>query len=296
MKLKEHVRGELLLSKELLTRSEFHGNPGEEEGVAHDMLIADDAAEIAMGAICSQLGSPEHARRVSISDYFVWLQRVGKPGSAIAGLEYFSELHKNRMNLQCRFVIPDLQKWHGVRETTLGFIARWCQDYLHVQVWNLQWELAGEAPQTDSTPTLNSVQVQAVDSAQLGPPSSPPPAAGTDDERRYSPRYGCEGTAEISVPSQGRLVRGRIVNLSLGGCYIDTNAALDVETKVEIVLRVTGLAFRAAGEIRSVYGSAGIGIQFTGMSAGGRVRLKELIAELEEAWFAAGMPGGPAAE
>jgi hypothetical protein len=65
---------------------------------------------------------------------------------------------------------------------------------------------------------------------------------------------------------------------------------------VEIVLHVAGLAFRAAGEIKSVYGSAGVGIQFTGMSAGGRTRLKELIGELEEAWFAAGMPDGAASE
>jgi hypothetical protein len=32
-------------------------------------------------------------------------------------------------------------------------------------------------------------------------------------------------------------------------------------------------------------------VKFTSMSAGGRARLQELIAELEEAWFAAGMPG-----
>jgi hypothetical protein len=77
----------------------------------------------------------------------------------------------------------------------------------------------------------------------------------------------------------------------LGGCYIETSAGLDVGTRVEIVLRVTGLAFRAVGEVRSTYGSAGIGVKFTSMSAGGRARLQELIAELEEAWFAAGMPG-----
>lgn len=61
MKVKEHVRGALLLSKELLTRSELQGNPGEEEGIAHDIFVSDDAAEMAMGAICSQIGLPPTA-------------------------------------------------------------------------------------------------------------------------------------------------------------------------------------------------------------------------------------------
>jgi len=284
MKLKEHVRGALLLSKELLTRSEFEGGgAGDEEGIAHDILLSDDAAEMAIGAICSQLGSPENPRRPSISDYFTWLRRVGKPGAPIAGLEYFSELHKTRMDLQRRFIAPEVSKWRGVREATLGFIARWCQDYLHVQVWNLQWELAGAVQEPPASGGSEPNVTAAFDH-------------DADDERRYNPRYECEGSAEIRVPSQGRLVRGRIVNLSLGGCYIETNAALDVGTKIEIVLRVPGLAFRAAGEIKAVYGSAGVGIQFTGMSAGGRTRLKELIGELEEAWFAAGMPGEGANE
>jgi hypothetical protein len=110
------------------------------------------------------------------------------------------------------------------------------------------------------------------------------------ENRRSTPRYDCEGSAEIRVAASGRLLRGRIVNLSLGGCYLETTASIDVGTRVEIVLRVSGLAFRALGQVKSAYGSAGIGVQFTGMSSGGHTRLQELIAELEEAWFAAGMP------
>lgn len=289
-KLKENVCGELLLSKNLLTQSELTSDASEEDQIAHDVLIADDAAEIAMGAICNQLGAPAEKRRPSISDYFAWLLSSGNSQRTIAGSEYFAELHKSRIDLQMHFLIPDARKWHGVKETTLGFIARWCQDYLHVQVWNLQWELAGGSTQAE-LPTepegTKGLQQHVNGAAGL---------SADDGERRYSPRYDCEGNAEIRVPTQGRLIRGRIVNLSLGGCYIDTAAALDVGTKIEIVLRVSGLAFRAAGEIRSVYGSAGIGVQFTGMSAGGRSRLKELIGELEEAWFASGMPGGASAE
>lgn len=292
MEIRPHVRGELLLSKELLTRSEYRTESGSDDAIAHDVILADDSAEMAMGAICSQLGGPVHKRRVSISDYFAWLIRSGKTHTPVPGMDYFAELHRTRMDLQCRFVVPDLNKWHRVKENTLGFITRWCQEYLHVHVWNLQWELAGELANGGGDAASASSSAEVTDSVADQDALSAQPVSLEDEEaeRRYSPRYECEGAAEIRVPAKGRLLRGRIVNVSLGGCYIETAAPLEVGTRVEVVLRVTGLAFRAAGEIRSVYGSAGVGVKFTGMSAGGRIRLQELIAELEESWFAAGMP------
>jgi hypothetical protein len=110
------------------------------------------------------------------------------------------------MHLQTRFIIPEVHKWRDARETTLGFIARWCQDYLHVQVWNLQWQLAGvvQDPMVLVDPAALSSASEAA-TVQTGTPA---------DERRYNPRYECEGSAEIRIPARGRLIRGRIVNLS----------------------------------------------------------------------------------
>lgn len=286
--IKPHVRGELLLSKELLSRSEYRAQPGNDERVAHDIFIADDAAEMALGAICSQLGYPGCKHRVSVTDYFNWLLRSGKARLPVPGMEFFTGLHKARIDLQAHFVVPDLYKWHRVTETTLGFITRWCQEYLNLQVWNLQWNLAGDRP----SQTYDAAH-EPTAYPSTGPPIETDAENLADDaeNRRFSPRYDCEGSAEIHIPSTGRVIRGHIANLSLCGCYIETSAVLDVGTRVEIVLRVTGLAFRAVGEVRSTYGSAGIGVKFTGMSAGGHARLRELIANLEEAWFAAGMPG-----
>lgn len=47
-------------------------------------------------------------------------------------------------------------------------------------------------------------------------------------EKREHPRYGCEGYAEVFLPRGGLLFRGRILNLSLTGCYVET-ALLDLE-------------------------------------------------------------------
>jgi hypothetical protein len=121
--IKPHVRGELLLSKELLSRSEYRAQPGNDERVAHDIFIADDAAEMALGAICSQLGYPGCKHRVSVTDYFNWLLRSGKARLPIPGMEFFTGLHKARIDLQTHFIVPDLYKWHRVMGTTLGFIT-----------------------------------------------------------------------------------------------------------------------------------------------------------------------------
>lgn len=54
-------------------------------------------------------------------------------------------------------------------------------------------------------------------------------------DKRVHPRYGCEGHAEVFLPHAGLLIRGRILNLSMSGCYIET-ALLNLErgTQVEV--------------------------------------------------------------
>ena len=255
MDLKPQVRGELLLSKDLLSRSEYHASGN--EWIAHDIIIADDAAEIALGAICSQLGCTACKRRPCITDYFDWMLQIARVTESVPGMEYLTELHKARIDLQTHCIIPDLFKWQKVKEVTLGFITRWCQELLHVQVWNLQWDLAGDAcwHRANGTKTVQDEAHQMADG----------------ENRRESPRYDCDGNAEIHVVTTGRIVRGRIVNLSLGGCYIESAAGLEIGSRVEIVLRLSGLAFRAVGEIRSCYGSSGIGVKFISLSVGGSV-------------------------
>lgn len=102
-----------------------------------------------------------------------------------------------------------------------------------------------------------------------------------DDERRRSPRFACGGYARIScLPSNGIFLPGKILDLSLGGCCVDSVLPIDCGTRAEIVVRVNAASFRAVGEVRALRGQSGAGLEFVHLSAGGKDMLAGLIREL----------------
>ncbi len=102
-----------------------------------------------------------------------------------------------------------------------------------------------------------------------------------DDERRRSPRFACGGHASIScLPSNGIFLPGKILDLSLGGCCVDSTLPIDSGTRAEIVVRVNAASFRAVGEVRALRGQSGAGMEFVHLSAGGKEMLAGLIREL----------------
>ncbi len=102
-----------------------------------------------------------------------------------------------------------------------------------------------------------------------------------DDDRRRSTRFKCSGDAKISrLPSDGIFVPGKIFDLSLGGCCVDTTLPIDFGVRTEIVVRVNAASFRAVGEVRAIRGRSGAGIEFVHLSAGGKHMLADLVTEL----------------
>jgi hypothetical protein len=100
-------------------------------------------------------------------------------------------------------------------------------------------------------------------------------------DRRRSPRFACSGHARIAyLPSAGMLVSGKLRDLSLGGCGIETVSPLACGTRAELLVRVNASSFRAVGEVRATRVPFGIGVEFVQLSAGGQDMLVELIREL----------------
>jgi hypothetical protein len=102
-----------------------------------------------------------------------------------------------------------------------------------------------------------------------------------DDDRRRSRRFACGGEAKISLlPSDGIYLPGKILDLSLHGCRVDTSLPIDFGVRAEILLRVNAASFRAVGEVKALRGGSGAGIEFVQLSSGGKDMLGELLAEL----------------
>jgi hypothetical protein len=102
-----------------------------------------------------------------------------------------------------------------------------------------------------------------------------------DADRRRSPRFSCGGHAKISrIPSNGIFLPGKIRDLSLHGCCIDTTLPIDCGVRAEIVVCVNAASFRAIGEVRAIWGNSGACMEFVQLSTAGRGMLADLVTEL----------------
>lgn len=101
------------------------------------------------------------------------------------------------------------------------------------------------------------------------------------DDRRRSPRFSCGGLAKIlGLPSDGIYLAGKVRDLSLNGCGIETVSSLECGARAEILVQVSDTSFRAIGQVKAVRGPGGIGMEFIQLSAGGQGMLVELLREL----------------
>jgi hypothetical protein len=99
-----------------------------------------------------------------------------------------------------------------------------------------------------------------------------------EEDRRRRARFKCGGEARISrLPSDGIFVPGKILDLSLGGCCVDTTLPIDFGVRTEIVVHVNTASFRAVGEVRALRNRFGAGMEFVHLSAGGKHMLADLL-------------------
>lgn len=105
----------------------------------------------------------------------------------------------------------------------------------------------------------------------------------TSIERRQHKRFAVDGWAEVLVADGTMLFRGRVLDLSLTGCYIETLARLRLEpgTLVEMIFRVNEMVFRPLATSRTVRSGEGAGFLFENLNAKMRAELELLIAELK---------------
>lgn len=101
-------------------------------------------------------------------------------------------------------------------------------------------------------------------------------------ERRKHTRYAVDAWAEVMVKDGTLLFRGRVLDLSVGGCYVETEARLRLapSTPVEMVFRIGDRVFRCEASSRMVR-ARGAGFLFETMSAKQRGELAGVVAELE---------------
>lgn len=103
-------------------------------------------------------------------------------------------------------------------------------------------------------------------------------------EKRRHQRYSVDTSATIHLINIGVRLKGRIVDLSPGGCRIRTDERFSVGIYVrsEVDFHLDGMPFRLLGVTQAMHDKFTVGIRFLEMSARKHEQLMQLIQELME--------------
>jgi hypothetical protein len=128
-------------------------------------------------------------------------------------------------------------------------------------------------------------------SSALSPdPETPTPASAppTGADRRNHPRYAFVAGIEIVAAKPSQRIKTRVRDLSLQGCYVDTDNPLPLGTAADV--RITKGARSLEAQARVVYNQPGkgMGLMFTALESTQLGTLDSWIAESREtSWLAA---------
>ena len=120
--------------------------------------------------------------------------------------------------------------------------------------------------------------------APVSESATPNPASARGRERRQTMRQEVDDSAQIHLVKIRSILKGRILDLSLGGCRIRTDERFPVGiyTRVEVEFHLDGLPFRLGGVIQVIHDRNTVGIRFLDLSERKREQVQDLIEEIAE--------------
>lgn len=113
------------------------------------------------------------------------------------------------------------------------------------------------------------------------------------ENRRQYARYDCTGGVQVRPANGGQVIWGKVVDLSLGGCYVEAYSTLPQGTEVELNLGSMGTQVIAQAQVTMVHPAFGFAVQFTMVDPVNRDALQGLIIRLAESGQYARSAAGP---
>src|ERR1700683_2209500 len=88
--------------------------------------------------------------------------------------------------------------------------------------------------------------------------------SASGSERRLSPRFACEGFAEVFALETGFLFRGYMRDISQTGCFILSKAHSKLKrlAEVDVVFRLKGREYHNVARVMDVRAGKGVGLEF----------------------------------
>ena len=113
----------------------------------------------------------------------------------------------------------------------------------------------------------------------LGSPSPRETVQAATEERRSANRHALVVNAEAEELTAGIKLPGRISDLSVYGCYLDTMNPFSPGTRIRIRLSKGNETFQSLALVIYSHGALGMGISFTDVNPGAQETLQRWLAE-----------------
>jgi len=102
-------------------------------------------------------------------------------------------------------------------------------------------------------------------------------------EARWHQRVTCRGGAEVRVPGEPVMSWAVLTDLSLRGCYLQTNTPLPVGARPHLTIRAEDLEVLTHAVVRTSNRTLGMGLEFVDLTPANKVRLEHVIQNLQGA-------------
>jgi hypothetical protein len=98
-------------------------------------------------------------------------------------------------------------------------------------------------------------------------------------ERRRAPRYQFIADAEVAEVESGTKAKAKTGDLSIGGCFLNTQNPSPEGTEIRVTIFRESTAFTALGRVVFVFPRLGMGVVFTRVDADQLVALQEWLSQ-----------------
>jgi diguanylate cyclase (GGDEF)-like protein/putative nucleotidyltransferase with HDIG domain len=105
----------------------------------------------------------------------------------------------------------------------------------------------------------------------------------SNEERRLHTRMKCRLTIELHPHSEPGPVFGNLIDISMGGCYVETSAILPPGSNVKLVFSIDDGNLSAEGTVARIHPGTGVAVQFKEMGRESRGRMDRILEFVQNA-------------
>ena len=101
-----------------------------------------------------------------------------------------------------------------------------------------------------------------------------------EGERRRYRRYNCNGIASVREANREFGMQGRVLDISMSGCYVEMMSPMRVGAPVRLDLKLNGHVLNLSAIVRVSHANMGMGLEFIDLTPPATEKLDQVLAEL----------------